>query len=87
MGLNQLPAEYERFMGGRFIPFRVSEASIETFRNNTREMARTGNLTGIRDINWSRFDSYYNDLSMRGYSLLGDWDSQSEELASGFLAE
>ena len=43
MGLNQLPAEYERFMGGRF--FRVSEASIETFRNNTREMARTGNLT------------------------------------------
>ena len=50
-------------------------------------MARTGNLTGVRDINWSRFDSYYNDLSTRGYSLLGDWDSQSEELASEFLAE
>ena len=87
MGLNQLPAEYERFMAGRFIPFRVSEASIETFRNNTREMARTGNLTGVRDINWSRFDSYYNDLSTRGYSLLGDWDSQSEELTDSFLAE
>ena len=73
-------------MAGRFVPFDF-EASIETFRNNTREMARTGNLTGVRDINWFQFDSYYNDLSTRGYSLLSDWISQSEELASEFLAE
>ena len=50
-------------------------------------MERTGNLTGVRDINWFQFDRYYNNLSTRQYSLLSDWDSQSEELASEFLAE
>ena len=74
-------------MRGQFIPFRMPESSIETFKKNTKEMARTGNLTGVRDIKWNEFDKYYNSLSVKKYSLLSDWDSQSEELASEFLAE
>ena len=87
LGLNQLPPEYTRFMRGQFVPFRMPESSIETFKKNTKEMARAGNLTGVRDIKWFEFDNYYNSLSVKKYSLLSDWDSQSEELASEFLEE
>ena len=50
-------------------------------------MARTGQLTGIRNVNWSKFEDFYNQLATSLLNLQKDWDSQTEELVSKFLAE
>jgi len=49
-------------------------------------MARTGNLTGIRKVDWRKFEDFYNQLSNIKINLQKDWDSQTEELVSAFLA-
>ena len=82
-----LESPYDRFIKSQFSPYKVPEGRKETYIKNTKEMARTGNLTDIRDVNWSKFESFYNQLAGSRLNLQRDWDSQTEELVSKFLAE
>ena len=83
---SRLDSRYERFMSSQFTPTKVPEGRKETYQKNTEEMARTGNLTGIRKVDWSKFEDFYNQLSVSTLNLQKDWDSQTEELVSAFLA-
>ena len=82
-----LESPYNRFIKSQFTPYKVPEGRKETYIKNTKEMARNGNLTGIRDVNWNKFESFYNQLAGSRLNLQKDWDSQTEELVSKFLAE
>ena len=84
---DRLDSKYERFMNSQFTPSKVPEGRKETYEKNTEEIARTGNLTGIRNVNWSKFEDFYNQLAVSTLNLQKDWDSQTEELVSKFLAE
>ena len=84
---DRLDSKYERFMNSQFTPYKVPEGRKETYQKNTEEMARTGQLTGIRNVNWSKFEDFYNQLATSLLNLQKDWDSQTEELVSKFLAE
>ena len=86
MFTGRLNSKYERFMSSQFTPTKVPEGRKETYQKNTEEMARTGNLTGIRKVDWRKFEDFYNQLSNIKINLQKDWDSQTEELVSAFLA-
>ncbi len=86
MFTRKLNSKYERFMSSQFTPTKVPEGRKETYQKNTEEMARTGNLTGIRKVDWRKFEDFYNQLSNIKINLQKDWDSQTEEVVSAFLA-